>query len=96
MVRAWVALAWGLKAVDGLASTNKAGTPRWPSSLANIKPLGPPPTIKTGTCIMDNRALGQRGKGQTYTGIIDHPLCSRRERHRGIDHFHQHRLKAFP
>jgi hypothetical protein len=70
MVRAWVALAWGLNAVEGLASTNKAGTPRRPNSLANIKPLGPPPTMSTGTCIMEGQTGDKVLYWQTYTGII--------------------------
>src|SRR5919199_212006 len=51
MVRAWGALACGLKAVLGLSSTSTAGTPRRPSSLASMSPHGPPPTISTAACV---------------------------------------------
>src|SRR6266850_3029607 len=47
MVRAWVAFACGLKAVPGFWSSTSAATPRRPSSLASIRPQGPPPTIRT-------------------------------------------------
>src|SRR5438067_12823541 len=48
MVRAWVALAWGLEAVAAFSSTSSRATPRRPSALASIRPHGPPPTTRTG------------------------------------------------
>src|ERR1700761_7743382 len=44
MVRAWVALACGLVAVAVSWSISRVLMPRRPSSLASIRPLGPPPT----------------------------------------------------
>src|SRR2546423_7053700 len=47
MVRAGVAFACGLPAVDGFSSNRTAVTPRRPSSIASMSPNGPPPTMIT-------------------------------------------------
>src|SRR5690349_3349158 len=47
MVRAWVAFACGLNAVLGLSLMSTAVTSRRPSSLASMRPQGPPPTMIT-------------------------------------------------
>lgn len=57
-VRACVALACGSKAVPGLASTSSARTPRRPSSLASIRPQGPPPATGTSAWSGVRRAPG--------------------------------------
>ena len=43
MVRAWVALAWGLKESARSSSNSATETPRRPSSMASMSPAGPPP-----------------------------------------------------
>ncbi len=83
VVRAWVALAWGLNAVEGLASTNKVATPRGPNSLASIRPLGPPPTMSTSVSINRDVAfmgsIWSRWAGkEVYPRRWSHPRHSQR------------------
>src|SRR3954447_22705902 len=52
MVRTLVVLARGRSgSSDVRGSTTRTGMPRRPSSMAALRPLGPPPAISTGTCV---------------------------------------------
>src|ERR1700739_2565827 len=50
MLRPLVMSILGCAVVDGLRSTNIAATPCCASVNANVRPTGPPPAIRTGTC----------------------------------------------
>jgi hypothetical protein len=50
MLRPLVMSIFGCVVVDGLRSTNIASAPCWASVKASVRPTGPPPAMRTGTC----------------------------------------------
>lgn len=63
IVRGWVALAWGLKAVLAFASTGKQRTPRRPNSLASMSPQGPPLATRTSVSMPSSRHRAPDARG---------------------------------
>src|SRR3954447_23962677 len=73
MVRALVVLARGRSGSSAVrGSTTSTSTPRRPSSIAAARPLGPPPTISTGTragtSVIGSPVVGHRSTGERQYG----------------------------
>ena len=78
MVRALMARALGWTAVPAWRSTSSERTPCRERSIEAVRPTGPPPTIRTGTCLAASRL---RWRARSGALMLQPVQTARRSRH---------------